>query len=262
MARGCLELLWDNCYESGDDYVGTADDIEHAVGWTGDPGMLTQALADAGAPTGVGFIERLEGVTEPVYRVHDLWHHAPDYVAKRRKREIDRQEKLDPRPPNGGQSLPSSDEQSGDGRPPSPSRSPSPARAQKNGSADEPAPTFLEYPTVGKEQSFRLSEALVVEWVGLFSNVAVRAECKKALGWLNVNPNRRKTAPGMPKFLYSWLSRAANDRRGEAEPRGAIAPRSAAPAPGYRFECQHSPKHFARHECEIATMREEQAREA
>lgn len=241
MARGALELLWDACYESGDENVGTAEDIEHAVGWTGEKGMLTQALADAGAPTGVGFIERLEGVTEPVYRVHDLWHHAPDYVAKRRRRELERQGKADPgtRPPNGGQCLPLSSSQDGDGRPPSPSPSPSPSHG-KNGSADEPAPTFLAYPCVGRIQSFQLSETQVVEWVGLYPNVAVRAECRKALGWLIANPRRRKSEGGMPRFLVNWLNRAVDERRGESRARGASEPRRAAPLPATPT-CTHSP---------------------
>lgn len=89
VARGVLELLWDPCYESGDDYLGTADDIEDLVGWAGERGALTKALVDAGAPEGFGFIEPVaEGAT--TYRVHDLWHHAPDYVSNRRTREDER----------------------------------------------------------------------------------------------------------------------------------------------------------------------------
>ena len=34
LARGAVELMWESCYECGDDYVGTADDLEHLVAWT------------------------------------------------------------------------------------------------------------------------------------------------------------------------------------------------------------------------------------
>lgn len=37
LARGALELLWDSCYESGEDYVGTSEDVENLIGWQGDP---------------------------------------------------------------------------------------------------------------------------------------------------------------------------------------------------------------------------------
>jgi hypothetical protein len=140
VARGCLELLWDHCYETGEDYVGTAEDIEAIVGWDGENGALTRALAEAGAP-GSGFIDAVEASDASAvarYQVHDLWHHAPDYVRKRRERELARLRKLDPAAgnrrstdrraaPNGGQCPPSLDWQDGDGRTPSPSPSPSPS---------------------------------------------------------------------------------------------------------------------------------------
>jgi hypothetical protein len=106
VARGALEILWDFCYEAGTDYVGTAEDVEALIGWTGDAGQLTAALVNAGSPEGRGFIEAVTGEAA-TYRVHDLWHHAPDYVAKRRKRELDRlpcRPVFDRHPaPNGGQ---------------------------------------------------------------------------------------------------------------------------------------------------------------
>lgn len=92
MALGALELLWAPAYEAGDDYVGTVDDIERLVEWTGDRGALTRALVEAGAPEGAGFIERVDasGQGEPCYRIHDLMDHAPEYVARRRARELER----------------------------------------------------------------------------------------------------------------------------------------------------------------------------
>jgi hypothetical protein len=54
--------------------------------------MLTQALVEAGAPEGQGFIEPVSDAVggAVAYRVHDLWHHAPDYVSNRRARETER----------------------------------------------------------------------------------------------------------------------------------------------------------------------------
>src|SRR6476619_4724662 len=92
IARGARELLWESAYECGNDYVGTAEDVEAVVGWTGEAGVLARALADAGAPEGHGFIEAVaEDPCQQIrYKIHDLWHHAPDYVAKRYKREQER----------------------------------------------------------------------------------------------------------------------------------------------------------------------------
>ncbi|HUC40265.1 MAG TPA: hypothetical protein VMR92_05485, partial [Gemmatimonadales bacterium] len=52
IARGTLELLWEPCYECGDPYVGTAEDIEALLDWTGGPGLLAKALLEAGGTKG------------------------------------------------------------------------------------------------------------------------------------------------------------------------------------------------------------------
>lgn len=138
--------MWEAAYESGEDYVGTADDLEGLVGWTGEPGKLATALADAGAPEGHGFIEAIEAdrsspVSVPRYRIHDLWHHAPEYVTKRRKRELERQKRVGPSAKRrklargGGHRTPSHDSQTGDARTPSPSHAPSPAPSPSHGAA-------------------------------------------------------------------------------------------------------------------------------
>jgi hypothetical protein len=95
IARGCLELLWDSCYENGDDYLGDSCDVEAAARWTGGPGVLTAALLDAGGDDSAGFIQEIPN-RQGRYSVHDLWHHAPDYVRKRRQREAERRSKTDP----------------------------------------------------------------------------------------------------------------------------------------------------------------------
>jgi hypothetical protein len=93
LARGVLEVLWEPCFECGDPYIGTATDIEAVCDWQGKPGALTQALLDAGAPKGAGFIEPYEGTvrdsSEPHYQIHDFFHHCPEYARTRRERETE-----------------------------------------------------------------------------------------------------------------------------------------------------------------------------
>jgi len=116
--RGLLECLWDVAYQCGQEYLGDALDVELAAGWTGETGKLCRALADCGGNGDAGFIEPVtdirhspsqngsedhnkgskagsgvtDGVTDvPVhYRVHDLFDHAPEYVAGRAQREDER----------------------------------------------------------------------------------------------------------------------------------------------------------------------------
>jgi len=58
VARGCLEFLWEFCYENGDDYLGDSDNVESMARWSGEPGILTKALLEAGSDGNAGFIEQ------------------------------------------------------------------------------------------------------------------------------------------------------------------------------------------------------------
>lgn len=92
VARGCLEFLWEACYENGDDYLGDSDDVESAARWTREPGVLTRALLEAGGEGNVGFIE--QPADHPGhYHVHHLFDHAPEYVQKRMARESERKKR-------------------------------------------------------------------------------------------------------------------------------------------------------------------------
>jgi len=86
LALGALEMLWASSYESGEDRVGTAEDIADTIGWTDTSIDIAKALLDA------GFLDKRPRVPGE-FVIHDLWDHAPDYVTKRRKREIERQSK-------------------------------------------------------------------------------------------------------------------------------------------------------------------------
>src|SRR5207245_3531876 len=92
LALGCLEFLWEKCYQNGDDYLGDEVDVEAAAQWPGKPGDLCRALLEAGGDGNLGFIEKIEGRSGH-FRCHELYHHAPKYVSKRLERELERKEK-------------------------------------------------------------------------------------------------------------------------------------------------------------------------
>lgn len=91
-------MIWLACYESGDDYLGTASDIDRLIAWTGESNLVARELVACGRPEGHGFIEPTTAATdnETTFRVHDLWHHAPDYVQKRYRRELERKKRVIP----------------------------------------------------------------------------------------------------------------------------------------------------------------------
>jgi hypothetical protein len=98
IARGALELLWDAAYEAADDYIGDLVDVEAAAHWRGKEGVLLAALVNAGGEGLAGFIDEGGSPFWPegkpgTYRVHDLWDHAPDFVARRATRETEREAK-------------------------------------------------------------------------------------------------------------------------------------------------------------------------
>lgn len=88
IARGALELLWDTGYENGDDFLGSADDVELSAQWDGAPGVLVQALSSAGGSGKSGFIEF--DPEQGGWKIHDLFENAPEYVQKRLIRELAR----------------------------------------------------------------------------------------------------------------------------------------------------------------------------
>jgi hypothetical protein len=132
---GYLEMLWMTAYENGDPVIGDNATVEAVAKFPGKAGALTAALlACAGAPNRAGFIEPVAGV-EGVYQIHDLFHHAPEYVKKRQKRETERRKENAPpkkrrttadngrhRPPSAGQRRTTAE----NGAPPAPAPAPAP----------------------------------------------------------------------------------------------------------------------------------------
>lgn len=92
IARGALEMLWDSAYENGDEYLGSAADVEAAARWDGEAGALLTALLEAGGDGNAGFIEEIPDRSGH-YQIHNLFENAPEYVQKRMLRELARKER-------------------------------------------------------------------------------------------------------------------------------------------------------------------------
>lgn len=73
---------------------------------------------------------------------------------------------------------------------------------------------LLTFPTVGEQKEWHLLPAKLAELSAAFPALDVLAECRKALAWVQQCPDRRKTARGMGRFLFGWLSRAVNSGGG------------------------------------------------
>jgi len=73
------------------------------------------------------------------------------------------------------------------------------------------SPSVLTFPTVGAAPTWPLTEERIAKLAQTFPSVNVDQECRKALGWIDANPTRRKTPAGMAKFLFGWMQRV-NDR--------------------------------------------------
>lgn len=87
LARGFMELLWEVAYRGGDPVIGHASTVERIVGWPFAAGELARMMANCGRSNQAGLLDEIES---DVFAVHDLFDHAPDYVRKRLKRELDR----------------------------------------------------------------------------------------------------------------------------------------------------------------------------
>jgi len=86
---GCVIMLWESAYESGDPFVGDVSDIESLAHWPGEPGVFAAALLDCGGNGHHGLIEEIDS-SPGTYQIHDLFDHAPEYVAGRAARESER----------------------------------------------------------------------------------------------------------------------------------------------------------------------------
>lgn len=133
---------------------------------------------------------------------------------QKQKQEQKQEEDVSSEPP------PATREHKGDGANANPKKTPAPKPAEP----PDDSPIVLTFPVVGNPDvpTWDLRASQVEAWSKIFPGVNVTHECRKALGWIQVNPAKTKTTRGMPKFLYSWLERETN--------RGNVMPRSRQPA--------------------------------
>ena len=66
-----------------------------------------------------------------------------------------------------------------------------------------------KFPMLGGKE-WGLEDWQHTEWVAAFPAVDVASELLKIIAWLNANPTRKKTAKGMPRFLFTWLEKNQN----------------------------------------------------
>jgi len=237
---GLLEMMWHVGYDSANDELGESEDVECAAEWPGKSGEFTEAALVC------GFLDKT-GSEPPIYLIHNLKKHAPEYVKKRLARRIDKG--LTPETADNGRhsadngcraanikqvmdaSLPPSLPRI----PPLPSL-PYPqdsSEAAERPSAEKP---LLEFPVIkGKksdDETWPFCESQRAELQSIFVGVDVLLEARKALLWIRSNPTKRKTPVGMPKFINGWMERATNKPGGNSSsppPRPRTDPRTVQP---------------------------------
>jgi hypothetical protein len=225
-----LETLWDTAHECGNPVIGTADDVEAAAEWWGEPGRLFEALREG---------RWIDELPDGRWQIHDYWDHCPEYVRARFRMERFRKKQREslaqfaaeeqcneqerngyvtvtkrygsPAPAPAPAPLDSPNGESGS----EPQAASEPATADRNCTECDSSSVILVYPTVGKgPKEWALSAAKLAEYTECYPGTDVLGECRKALQWCRDNPTRRKTAKGMPAFLVRWLNQAQDKSSG------------------------------------------------
>jgi hypothetical protein len=78
-----------------------------------------------------------------------------------------------------------------------------------NGAIDS-SPILMEIPVVGGQGVFLVTEAMRDSFAKAYPSLDVDQCLRAAQLWIEVNPSRRKTPKGMPRFLAAWLERDQN----------------------------------------------------
>lgn len=71
----------------------------------------------------------------------------------------------------------------------------------------------IQIPTNQKGIEVGISQEQVEEFIELFPAVDVLQELRNMRAWSIANPNKRKTASGMNRFVTRWLTRKQDDQR-------------------------------------------------
>lgn len=115
----------------------------------------------------------------------------------------------------------------------------------------------MRFPTIGSD--WILTEEQLITLRETYPGLDVVRECQKAMLWLTVNPTRRKTAKGMPRFLVSWLNRA--DKGGDPVPKKFYHSVRLLPVT-HEWLCPHTPPCGNRVTCGVVSQRKGSRREA
>lgn len=83
---GHLEFMWATANENGEPEFPSWEHVEVAAKWEGAPGEFCKVLSAGGS----GFLDASE---DGSFTIHDYWDHVPDYVRRRRLRELERKQK-------------------------------------------------------------------------------------------------------------------------------------------------------------------------
>lgn len=97
-----------------------------------------------------------------------------------------------------------------------PSKPSEPSRLSPETPAASSGPALLTFPCDGETREWRLTQAQVDHWKGLFPSRDIMADCRAALAWVETHPDRRKTAKGMPACLVAWFGREQNRGSGRS----------------------------------------------
>ena len=76
------------------------------------------------------------------------------------------------------------------------------------------APPLFEI-SVLKGETYSVYRDDVEKWQSLYPSVNIEQQIRNMIGWLEGNPQRKKTLKGMPRFIHNWLSKEQN-RGGQA----------------------------------------------
>lgn len=89
---------------------------------------------------------------------------------------------------------------------------------------DERSDVVYVFPCEGKVKEFKVTAAMIREYMKLYSQMDVDFEFRRMGTWLKANPAKKKTARGMPRFIDSWLSRAQNNGKFQQRVQLALVP--------------------------------------
>lgn len=79
-------------------------------------------------------------------------------------------------------------------------------------------PPVLVFPCDGPEKEWGIGQVKIDQYRVSFPHLDLMAELRLARQWCIDNPQKRKTARGMPAFLTNWLGRSQNKRGSQGKP--------------------------------------------